>query len=142
MTGDVNETSYRLNRVATDLQNIGYRAEIKGPSIISSMTGYLVDVVIYPNKTIQFSSGFSISKLSIFDVGRANAYNRKYRFSKVYLDDDGDAVLSTDFFYDWDVDERESVLRRLVVLHEASLGFLANEFEKSTDDEARQPQTP
>lgn len=124
----------QFEQLSQDLQSLGYKGLVSEGYVDTSLTGYGVQILLYPNRTIQFVSGFEMPADAPFDVNRSNAFNSTYRFSKTYLDDDQDVVLSTDFLYDWDHEDRAGTLKRMILTHELALGFLTSAFGQGSAD--------
>lgn len=133
---DVTEgTVEQLQRLAADLQDLGYRGQVADDRVSSSITGYEVEIFLFPNRTLQFSTGFQIDDGS-FGLAEVNAFNASYRFGRTFIDEDEDVILVSDFLYDAEDDGRISQLKRMLLLHEVSLGFLTGAFDRA--DEAAQ----
>ncbi|NEX91651.1 YbjN domain-containing protein [Caulobacter sp. 17J65-9] len=90
--------------VAAWLKDKGYRAELSkddagDPMIDSAAEGINFKVYFYdcegPRcKAIQFSAGFDLK--NGLSLAKANEWNRKNRYLKVYLDDDSDPYVQYD----------------------------------------------
>lgn len=87
------------------LQAAGYSAKLGkdstgDPMIESAVNGHPFRVVFYGCKanrdcaTITFAAGFD--KKSVTDLTSINEWNRKNRFGRAYLDDEGDPILGMD----------------------------------------------
>jgi hypothetical protein len=91
--------------VAAWLQNAGYKAELTkddsgDPMINSAAEGQSFKIYFYDCdatkrcKALQFSAGFDLKQG--LTLAKANEWNRKNRYLKVYLDDDGDPYVQYD----------------------------------------------
>ncbi len=86
------------------LQKAGYKAELTkdeggDPLIDSAADGHAFKVYFYDCKegrcgALQFSAGFD--RKEPLALEKANEWNRKNRYLKVYLDDDGDPYVQYD----------------------------------------------
>jgi hypothetical protein len=91
--------------VAAWLQKAGYKAELTkdesgDPLITSAAEGQSFKIYFYDCddakrcKALQFSAGFDLKTPLTLD--KANEWNRKNRYLKAYLDDDGDPYVQYD----------------------------------------------
>ena len=92
--------------VAAWLQKAGYKAELTkdeggDPLISSAAEGTTFKIYFYDCdeaklrcKALQFSAGFDLK--TPLALEKANEWNRKNRYLKVYLDDDGDPYVQYD----------------------------------------------
>jgi len=90
---------------ATILQDLGYRAKlgkdgVGDPMITSSMAGLTIYVYFYDCSegrcgSLQLSVGLDLDKGTTHAV--VNAFNTRYRYGRVYLDDENDPYLQFDF---------------------------------------------
>jgi len=91
--------------VAAWLQKAGYKAELTkdetgDPLIDSAAEGHKFKVYFYDCnaakrcKALQFSAGFDLK--TPLKLEKANEWNRKNRYLKAYLDDDGDPYVQYD----------------------------------------------
>ena len=91
--------------VAAWLQKGGYKAELTkdssdDPMINSAAEGQTFKIYFYDCdeakrcKALQFSAGFDLKEP--LKLEKANEWNRKNRYLKVYLDDDGDPYVQYD----------------------------------------------
>jgi hypothetical protein len=87
------------------LQAAGYSAKLEkdsggDPMIVSAVNGHPFRIVFYGCKankdcaTITFAAGFD--KKSETSLATINEWNRKNRFGRAYLDDEGDPILGMD----------------------------------------------
>lgn len=87
------------------LQAAGYSAKLDkdatgDPMIVSAVNGHTFRVVFYGCKankdcaTITFAAGFD--KKSATSLASINDWNRKNRFGRAYLDDEGDPIIGMD----------------------------------------------
>ncbi|HYI39377.1 MAG TPA: YbjN domain-containing protein [Allosphingosinicella sp.] len=87
------------------LQAAGYTAKLEkdgtgDPMIRSAVNGHPFRIVFYGCKankncaTVTFAAGFD--KKSATGLASINAWNRKNRFGRAYLDDEGDPILGMD----------------------------------------------
>jgi hypothetical protein len=87
------------------LQGAGYSAKLDkdssgDPMIVSAVNGHPFRVIFYGCKanrdcaTITFAAGFD--KKSATSLASINDWNRKNRFGRAYLDDEGDPILGMD----------------------------------------------
>lgn len=122
--------SEQLRRLASDLQELGYRGQVAEDRVNTSITGYEVEIFLFPNRTLQFSTGFQIDDDS-FGLDEVNEFNATYRFGRAFIDDDGDVILIGDFLYNDEDENRIPQLKRMLLLHEVSLGFLTEAFDRA-----------
>jgi hypothetical protein len=91
------------------LQSAGYSARLEkdgtgDPMIVSGVNGHPFRIVFYGCKankdcaTITFAAGFD--KKSATSLDSINDWNRKNRFGRAYLDDEGDPILGMDIDLD------------------------------------------
>jgi hypothetical protein len=91
--------------VAAWLQKAGYKADLSkddggDPLIDSAADGHNFKIYFYDCdaakrcKALQFSAGFDLKQG--LTLAKANEWNRKNRYLKVYLDDDGDPYVQYD----------------------------------------------
>lgn len=91
--------------VAAWLQKAGYKATLSkddggDPMIDSAADGHNFKIYFYDCdaakrcKALQFSAGFDLKQG--LTLAKANEWNRKNRYLKVYLDDDGDPYVQYD----------------------------------------------
>jgi hypothetical protein len=99
----------RPDSLVKALQAAGYTAKLEkdgtgDPMIVSAVNGHPFRVVFYGCKankdcaTISLAAGFD--KKSATDLASINAWNRKNRFGRAYLDDEGDPILGMDIDLD------------------------------------------
>jgi len=129
------------------LQDIGYRAsfhEDGGSAIESRMSGLGILIFYTPGRSLQFFCGVSLTKLPKFGLVEANNANRKFRFAKFYIDDEGDLALEMDATFNVEREGAREDLEVLVSLFEGSLAVMkeeiasASEGEQAEDPEARE----
>jgi hypothetical protein len=98
-------TASRPDSLVKALQAAGYSAKLEkdgtgDPMIVSAVNGHPFRVVFYGCKankncaTITFAAGFD--KKTPTDLASINEWNRKNRFGRAYLDDEGDPILGMD----------------------------------------------
>lgn len=106
------------------LQKLGYMGRLFGEeSVESSASGIKFLIIPYSNKTIQLRGGYH-AKGSV-TLEAVNEHNSNYRFSKVYLDDEGDIVYEADFIFDLTADDLdEALLQRILNIWEAGLPLI------------------
>jgi hypothetical protein len=92
-----------LGEVATWLQRSGYKAEVKGSgekaTLASAADGLNFEIEMYDCvagrcKSMQFGASFDFEDAMTLD--RANEWNLKKRYAKVYIDDTGDPIVQYD----------------------------------------------
>jgi hypothetical protein len=116
-----------LDKLIPAIHSAGYRAERGDGEIISSGNGLNFFIIPYSSKSIQFRCGISVDENADFDFKSANDFNKKNRFSKIYLIDDI-VIIESDHRFDFDeceeIDERGiEKLKGLLMLWERSLSF-------------------
>lgn len=87
------------------LKDVGYRAELRkldsgAQGIILKVSGSTVVVTLYPKSAdVKTSIQFYVSypKSDGFTPEKLNAFNKNYRFGKVYADNDGDPCMEMDW---------------------------------------------
>lgn len=87
------------------LKDVGYRTELRtlpsgAQGIILKVSGSTVVVTLYPKSAeLKTSVQFYVSypKSEGFTPEKLNAFNKNYRFGKVYADNDGDPCLEMDW---------------------------------------------
>ena len=100
----INEGGMTGPEVAAWLQKAGYKAELSkdeqgDPMISSAADGQVFKVYFYDCeagrcKALQFSAGFDLK--TPLTLEKANEWNRKNRYLKAYLDDEGDPYVQYD----------------------------------------------
>lgn len=117
-----------LVHLADYLREEGYKAKISenGQMITSGVGGMTVGVFPYENNTIQISFGVELDEDVRFGLDQANAYNRAYRYAKVYIDDDGDVVLSADYLLDLNRPTVSEDIRRIMTNFEGCVAMFRN----------------
>jgi hypothetical protein len=106
------------------LHELGYLGRPYGEeSVESSASGIKFLIIPYSNKTIQLRGGYH-AKGSV-SLKALNDHNSNYRFSKVYLDEEGDIVYEADFIFDLTADELdEALFQRILNIWEAGLPLI------------------
>lgn len=90
-------------RLAELLQEAGYKAKISEiGGVKSAVSGMNITVYPFENDTIQVISAIKMPDGWEPDYQLVNSHNLKYRYAKVFIDDEGDLVLSGDFIVDFD----------------------------------------
>ncbi|MER9250634.1 YbjN domain-containing protein [Mesorhizobium sp. M0598] len=135
--------------VASLLQDVGYRAklDLDEEIIRSSAGGY--NIIIFPRMDASFPKFGNVQfRCSVVREGtnveleHVNRYNRNLRFCKMYLDDDRDIIIESDFFFDALSEDASQRLESIMLLVEGSISELkqtiASSFEMaaSTDKSA------
>lgn len=104
----------------------GYRAKVNSDMYIESgVGGYSVIIIPYPPNTFQIACGFEANQLR-FDHDDINKFNAKYRFSKLYSDEDGDLALTTDIVINVLEANASEIVRYGMLFHETSLRLLTD----------------
>jgi hypothetical protein len=135
-----------LQLIAALLQDDGYRAKIEPTDgAIRSAAGGL-NISLYPtDNTIQLRCGVVAEDYDV-QLQHVNTFNARYRFGKMYLDEDNDIVLETDHLFDVHKDNAVSTLREIMGIFEGLLNVMKRvirEAEKhvGTDSPAREPES-
>lgn len=124
-------TKVTVEQLSKVLQEAGYRAEIvttsKRPYIRTGLSGRRVAIYLYDctgNDCTSYQFSAIYNKNTKFTVDYVNEWNKKKRFAKAYLDNDGDLN------FEWDVDLDGGVtpayLKQTVLAFERSLGIFDN----------------
>lgn len=123
-----------LHRIAELLQGEGFRAKIgdDGTFVVSAAAGQTFFVNPHANN-VQFRSIITLGTPAAFTVDDANAFNQTYRFSKIYLDNDGDAILESDHYFGIEDPNFDEKIRAILPLWESLLGLFRNAVNKATD---------
>jgi len=133
MSNSASEAS-NVQTLATLLQEEGYRAKIEGGAVRSMTSGFSVS--IYPYRgSIQLRFGIQ-GQGTYFQPRHANEFNARYRFAKVYLDDDGDIILESDFLFDFAARSEEAAakLREIMAIFDGTARFLRDKIEEAGDE--------
>jgi hypothetical protein len=106
------------------LHELGYMGRLFGEeSVESSASGIKFLIIPYANKTVQLRGGYH-AKGSV-TLEALNEHNSNYRFSKVYLDEEGDIVYEADFIFDLTADQPDDALfQRILNIWEAGLPLI------------------
>lgn len=144
--GDNESAQSDLQAIATLLQNDGYRAKVEpNDGAIRSATGGL-KISVYPtDNTIQLRCGVVAEDYDV-QLQQVNTFNAKYRFGKMYLDQDNDIVLESDHIFDVRKDDAASTLTEIMKIFEGLLNVMKHvirEAEKrvTVDSPVREPES-
>lgn len=86
-----------IERVAQLFQDEGYRARVESERMIESATnGFRFFIFVEIEGWLQF--WLTIKAPDSFSLSECNDFNSRYRFARLYLDQDNDLVLTTDYF--------------------------------------------
>jgi hypothetical protein len=110
-------------RLVEWLQEAGYRASLsdsKRTTIFSGASGLKFIILTYPS-SIQFYMGMKITKDEI-TCEDCNEENKKWRFTKIYLDSEGDLVLEMDLYLAFDGSKARDTFVEAVELWDSALG--------------------
>jgi hypothetical protein len=109
-------------RLVEWLRNEGYRAKSaeNGRSIISGTSGLSFLIATFPS-SLQFYMGLSAGERPL-TIEDCNTRNKKWRFTKVYLDDVGDLVVEMDVVMYFDGTDAKAVFLEALGLWDSSLG--------------------
>ncbi len=116
----------RIERLAAELDSLGYRAQKRECRIDSSTMGFEMQIYYSSQGTIKISTAFEGDGL-IFELGSLNVFNMNAQFSRAFRDDNGAMVLDSDFLYPSEHEPSQSQLKRMLVEHEASIDVLRKE---------------
>jgi hypothetical protein len=87
-----------ITNVASILRDLGYKAELREDGYInSSSNGFNFSVYVSPDGWAMFGVSVQNEANIGFTLSDANHFNRSYRFSKVWLDDDHNVYMTSDF---------------------------------------------
>ena len=120
-------------RLVGMLQELGYKAKyVEDAELIEAGIGGLVVLIYYfESGSIQFFCPTRIAPDAGFGLDQVNAFNRGYRFSKVYLMEDDGAAIEQDFLLDLSSDTAFSELQTIMGLCEASLSLWKEELARA-----------
>lgn len=103
-----------VKKIANILNELGYRAKIDGNSIESGISGCSVLLLIFDD-SIQIYCGFNLKKESKFGLQEANDFNKRYRFSRCYVNDEKTSVsFEQDFYFSVNQDKAKEVLEQIM----------------------------
>lgn len=115
-----------VQAIASLLHEEGYRAKIEPDTgVIRSATGGL-NISIFPSaKNIQVRCGIVREdyRIGLKDV---NDFNARYRFGKLYIDDDGDIVLESDHLFDVQAGDAAGSLREIIRIFEGLIRAMSD----------------
>jgi len=125
--------------LAKFLNELGYKAKYDSEEdyVESAMAGLKVLVYWYESGSIQLFCGIKMGEDSGFGATEVNAFNKSYRFAKVYMTDEGDLAIENDALIDWSRESAFSNLQKIIGLWEGSLSLLK---EAMADAKAHQHQ--
>ncbi|MEQ8599229.1 MAG: YbjN domain-containing protein [Devosia sp.] len=107
------------------LHEEGYRAkpyERDGTFHVESATsGYTILFSFASEGTIQMFCGIKRAEDSEISFESINDFNRKYRFAKMYLDDDRDLNSQADFFFDPSASTVKDNIRQILSLMDVTV---------------------
>jgi hypothetical protein len=83
------------DRVVTLMQDNGYRALLRDRFVASATNG--LKFVIFPDTDGWMQFVMSLVTANAVTLEQCNAYNRRTRFSRVFLDEDGDITVTSDY---------------------------------------------
>jgi hypothetical protein len=140
----MSETEAEIARIATLIQELGYRAQISGETISTAMSGWSVLVIVWPGHSIQMYFGISVDAEDGFGLEQANEFNRTHRFAKCYILEDS-ARFEGDFYFDVTQPDAKEKLDRIFLSWEISIGGARdalNEAKRLHDKRVAAPTPP
>jgi hypothetical protein len=117
------------HRLASLLQELGYKAKFDAEEgfLETGMAGLRVLAYYFDQGTMQLFCGLRLSEEAGFGLHQVNDFNKKYRFSKLYMMDDESLAMEQDFLLDLSSDTALADLQRITGLWEGSLSFWKEE---------------
>lgn len=115
------DNEQNLEKIASIIQDLGYKAEIRGEIIFTAMSRVQVGVLLWPHmKAIQMSFGFYMDQKQGFGLKEANKFNNTYGFVKCVLTEKGVRFVQ-DFFSDVSGPTAKEQLRQIFNSWEISI---------------------
>lgn len=129
------QSDLALSKISEILKDEGYRAKLSsdGSFITSGVGGMKISIYAYENDSIQLVCGVNLDDNSEFGVEQANAYNRRYRYAKVYIDSDSDVVLSGDYFVELEKDTAPEYVRQIMSNFDACVALFRGALAEVTE---------
>jgi hypothetical protein len=131
----------KFDKIATLIQEIGYKALVKDNLISTSMSGWSVAIIPYGDDSIQMYLGFTMDANDNFGLDQANEFNKTNRYSKCYLVDNA-AAFEQDFFFDISKPTAKNDLERIFETWEGVIGLAREALHKNEQKRDEQASPP
>lgn len=129
----------KIDLIAEMLREEGYKAKCDHEQkYIESAFGGAKVMITPRGKFLQFYCGILADEENPYSLESINSFNKEYKFFKLYLDDDLDAVIVVDFIFDA-LDDKKSAeyLHEMVDIFEAAIfTFRQNFFPMGPESDA------
>ena len=114
----------RVVLVAGMLAEAGYRSQIvpESPFIKSSASGMKFSVTVDTTDTIQLRLDMKSTEET--DVDWVNHFNKNYRFCKIYIDEECDITMESDWVFRPEAPDALSDFKNIIDLWEGSIGLM------------------